>query len=51
MVGLLPLLIIGGHPRKVRQGATQVIKDFFAHPISPPLEGAALLHALYEHKI
>ena len=50
LVGLLPLIMVGGDPRKVRQGGSAVVKSFFADRTSPPLEGAALLHALYENK-
>ena len=50
VVGLLPLIMVGGDPRKVRQGGTLVLKNFFSRKNSFPLQGASVFHALYEKK-
>ena len=51
VVGLLPLIIAGGDPRKVRQGGALVLKNFFSEKEAPPIEGGALLHAFYEQSV
>ncbi|WP_052545542.1 hypothetical protein [Candidatus Hepatobacter penaei] len=51
IVGLLPLIMVGGDPRKVRHGGALVLKHFFEERDSDPLRGAALSHALYEKSI
>lgn len=48
VVGLLPLLIVGGDPQKVRRGAGQVLNLTFEETLSPPVEGTAALWALYQ---
>jgi len=50
VVGLLPLLILGGDPRKVRRGAGEVINTVFTKTISPPVEGVAALWALQQER-
>jgi glucose-6-phosphate isomerase len=50
VVGLLPLFIVGGDPRKVRHGAGHVLKRVFEDKISPPVEGVACLWGLYQEK-
>lgn len=50
LVGLLPLIITGGDPRKVRKGGASVVRSFFSEKNPPPLQSGAMLHALYEQK-
>lgn len=48
VTGLLPLIMVGGDPRKVRQGGALTLKNFFAQKHSLPLKSASVLHALYD---
>ena len=48
VVGLLPLIMVGGDPRKVRQGGALTLKNFFSQKNSLPLQGATVIHALLE---
>ena len=50
VTGLLPVLITGGDPRKVRQGASQVFTEAFAEEESAPVQGTALLWGLFQQK-
>jgi len=47
LVSLLPLIIVGGDPEKVRQGARYVVKNFFNERPSPPLDGSSVLYHFY----
>jgi len=48
LVGLLPLMLVGGDARKVRTGAATVIKRFFDGQNAAPVEAAAAQYTLYK---
>jgi glucose-6-phosphate isomerase len=47
LVGLLPLMLVGGEARKVRAGAAAIIREVFAGQNAAPIEAAAAQYALY----
>lgn len=52
VAGLLPAMIIGVNVKEVRQGAAYLLNQVFSQESSAPVEGVAVMWALYQkHKI